>query len=288
MTLVSLSSAGGRLALVAAAFCAALSGCAEQAREPATCSLYPVFMEDFNDLSVSPDTIGPARWTAHTPWSGDFGDAVFIDPGTDGPFKVAGGLLSITARKDATGRWTSGLLAAADAAGRGAGTRYGYFEARMKFPPGKGTWPAFWLAALKPVTEVDGNVEIDVVEYYGHDAASFHSVVHVWFRDAARKRATGTKTDVPNGALTEGFHTYGVDISPRYMVFFLDGEAYWRQDTPPELTGPVYPIINLALGSGWPIDETPSPSVLLVDYVHVWGRTSPPPDGCRPGSPRRE
>ncbi len=271
---------------VAASF-SVLANCSLDSQQPATCSLYPVFMEDFNELSVSADTIGPARWTAHTPWSGDFGDAVFLDPGPDGPFIIEDGMLSITARKDEAGRWTSGLLAAADATGRGAGTRHGYFETRMKFPPGKGTWPAFWLAALKPVTEKNGNVEIDVVEYYGHDAASFQSVVHVWFRDPEKKRAEGKKTAVPDGALTEGFHTYGVDISPDRLVFFFDGEAYWSQDTPPELTGPVYPIINLALGSGWPIDETLSPSVLLVDYVHIWGRNSPPPDGCRPGSPRK-
>jgi len=29
-------------------------------------------------------------------------------------------------------------------------------------------------------------------------------------------------------------------------------------------------LLNLAMGSGWPIDETPNPSVMLVDYVKVW------------------
>lgn len=283
------SSFGARFVLgsLAAVLCGVSSGCSANPEQPANCSFYPVLIEDFNDLSVSPDTIGPARWTAHTPWAGDFGDAVFIDPGPDDPFTIEDGILSITARRDEAGRWTSGLLAAADASGLGHGTRYGYFEARMKFPPGKGTWPAFWLAALKPAAEIDGNVEIDVVEYYGHSTSAFHSVLHVWYRDAARKRGTGMKTDVPEGALIDAFHTYGVDVSPNTIVFFFDGEEFWRHPTPPELTGPVYPIINLALGSGWPIDETPSPSVLQVDYVHVWGRSTPPPEGCIPGSPRR-
>jgi hypothetical protein len=26
----------------------------------------------------------------------------------------------------------------------------------------------------------------------------------------------------------------------------------------------------LALGSGWPIDRTPNPSFMYVDYVHVY------------------
>lgn len=249
------------------------------------CEMRLVLDEPFDELSVASSKIGPARWTAHTPWSGDFGDAQFIDPGPDGPFSVANGILSITARKDAAGKWTSGLLAAADASGAGTGTRYGYFETRMKMPPGPGTWPAFWLAALKPVTEGDGNVEIDVIEYYGQFTSAFRAALHVWFTDKAKYRAEGTKVDVPDHSLVGEFHTYGVDISPQAVVYFVDGKEFWRQPTPPELTYKMYPMVNLALGSGWPIDKTPNPSVLLVDYIRVYGREAGPPEGCIPGPP---
>src|ERR1700742_641179 len=105
---------------------------AASAESETSCALRPVLIEDFNDESISAHRIGPARWTAHTPWNGDFGDARFLDPGPRGPFKVEDGMLSITASKDSAGHWTSGLIAAADASGAGKGTRYGYFEARMK------------------------------------------------------------------------------------------------------------------------------------------------------------
>jgi beta-glucanase (GH16 family) len=250
-----------------------------------SCAFRDVMIENFETESIAARRIGPARWTAHTPWSGDFGDARFADPGPDGPFKVKDGLLAITASKNEFGRWTSGLIAAADALGNGTGTRYGYFEARMKFPPGPGTWPAFWLAALKPVNMTEGNVEIDVIEYYGQFTSAYRTALHVWYSSKEKTRGTGEKIDVPDASLVNDFHTFGVDVSPRAIVFFRDGEQVWSQPTPPELDGPLYPLVNLALGSGWPIDQTPNPSILLVDYVHVYGRDAGPPEGCRPGPP---
>jgi Glycosyl hydrolases family 16 len=260
-----------------------------------SCALRPVLMENFDEETapnrrietIASERIGPARWTAHTPWNGDFGDARFTDPlPQGGPFKISGGILSITASKDGEGHWSSGLIAAADAAGAGFGTRYGYFEARMKLPPGPGTWPAFWLAALRPAGSADGNVEIDVIEYYGQFTASYRSAIHVWYKDNSKTRGKDQEIKVPDRALVQDFHTYGVDISPQAIVIFLDGKQVWSQPTPVELDGPMYPLVNLALGSGWPIDKTPNPSTLLVDYVHVYGRDAGPPEGCPPGPPR--
>jgi beta-glucanase (GH16 family) len=242
--------------------------------------------EDFADESIASGHVGPARWMAHTPWNGDFGDARFADPGPGSPFRVRDGVLSITASKDPQGRWRSGLIAAGDATGAGKGTRYGYFEARMRMPPGPGTWPAFWLSTLKPVRSAgDGNMEVDVVEYYGKFTAGYQSTVHVWYKDPKRSRGAGHQVEVPDGSLVGAWHDYGVDLSPQAIVFFLDGREVWRQPTPPELDAPMYPIVNLALGSGWPIDKTPDPSVLEVEHVHVFGRDAGPPEGCPPGPP---
>jgi hypothetical protein len=75
----------------------------------------------------------------------------------------------------------------------------------------------------------------------------------------------------------------GGAIATLAINFFLDRRIVWTQPTPKELTRPMYPLINLALGGGWPIDGAPDPSVLLVDYVHVFGRGAGPPEGCTPG-----
>jgi hypothetical protein len=47
-------------------------------------------------------------------------------------------MLRIEARKDANGKWHSGLLASADQWNDGFSQMYGYFEVRMKIP--KGAW----------------------------------------------------------------------------------------------------------------------------------------------------
>jgi len=118
------------------------------------------FSEDFHGtLDVTP--WGPSRWIAHTPWGGDFGDAAFADPTPGFPFETGPDGLKIIARKSSDGKWRSGLLSSVDSQERGFEQADEYFEARMKMPPGPGTWPAFWLVSHADPTY---HCEIDVVE----------------------------------------------------------------------------------------------------------------------------
>lgn len=236
------------------------------------CRYHLVFSEDFSDFKIAPHALGTGRWTAHTPWNGDFGDAVFTDPGPAGPFSVANGELRITASRSASGRWQSGLIAAADASGRGEGIQYGYFEVKMRIPPGDGTWPGFWLASLKPANEQVPSIEIDVVEYYGHDDTDYMASFHVWYPPERKdlSRHMTKRIDVKPGSLISDFHTYGVLVEPDKITYMLDREPVWEVKTPPEYRLPMYPLINLALGSGYSISNTPNPSVLRVKYVRMY------------------
>src|ERR1700761_3537330 len=51
---------------------------------------------------------------------------------------LGNGVLGLTARKTATG-WESGMIRSLQT------FYYGYFEARVKLPKGRGVWPAFWI-----------------------------------------------------------------------------------------------------------------------------------------------
>lgn len=257
--------------LIMASACASNAPINEAALE--MCEYTLSFADEFDELSVAPRKLEGVRWTAHTPWNGDFGDASFSNPKPEGPFSVEDGILKITARRDETGRWQSGLLAAADASGKGSGVQYGYFEARMKLPPGPGTWPAFWLISLKPVADRAPKIEIDVIEYYGHADDEYRVASHVWYRRPFQKKSynvAGSPVPIDPGSAANAFHNYGVRVTPEHVTYYFDRKPVYQHDTPPEHKTPLYPLINLALGSGYSIEDTPNPSVMLVDYVHVF------------------
>ncbi|MCS0493948.1 glycoside hydrolase family 16 protein [Ancylobacter sp. MQZ15Z-1] len=243
------------------------------------CRLELVFDDEFDELSVAAREIGDGRWIAHTPWDGDFGDAAFGDPGPDSPFSVQDGVLSITASKDADGNWTSGLLASADDTGKGFGLRYGYFEARMKLPTGPGTWPAFWLNAIPEPGKTDGTLEVDIIEYYGHARDSYQAAYHLWSDDPAIQTGDLNTFEVAEGSLEDEFHTYSAAVTPANITFYLDRKPMWQVKTPDSHRNKLMILVDLALGSGFSISETPNPVVLQVDYIRAYA-FRPALSGC--------
>ena len=233
------------------------------------------FDEEFDELSVSawgPVGEGGTTWIAHTPWNGDFGDAEFVDPQEGFPFTIEDGILRIEVKK-VNGEWQSGLLSASDPEGNGFSQKYGYFECRAKFPKGPGTWPAFWLMGkknLEPATDPTINPEVDVVEHYGHWPNRFSYVLHLWGRGGAESLHEGKRIKV--FGVEEDFHTYGVMIDEDYITLYFDGVEMDRMETPDGVKVPLYPIVNLALGPGWPTDKTPDPSYMYVDYIKVYSK----------------
>jgi hypothetical protein len=241
-----------------------------------------VFDERFEALSVSP--YGPGtRWIAHTPWHGDFGDAAFADPAPGFPFSLTPEGLRIELRRQPDGRWRSGLLSSTDPAGDGFALRYGYFEMRAKLPSGPGVWPAFWLDSRPPPGSTDPSIEIDVIEHYGKFPAAFNSTVTVWTKPGmGANRSQMQINAVPSGTLSETFHDYGVDVGPEWIVFYLDRTEIWRVATPPEHRHGFTILVDLGLGGGWPIDRTPNPSFMVVQYIRAYsaaGTTAAEPSG---------
>ena len=226
------------------------------------------FDENFTSMDIT--AYGPgSRWIAHTPWNGDFGDAAFANPGPDGPFSINANGLAITARKNADGKWRSGLICSVDRDGEGQHgftQKYGYFEMSAILPTGPGTWPAFWLVGKN---KTNSSAEIDVIEYYGKFDQLFHSVEHVW---STGPNALGQDhvTKVPAGSLSSKYNTFGVLITPETTSFYLNRQEFWSTPTPPEYNQPMYILANLALGGGWPINDLKSPQVMQIKYIRAY------------------
>ena len=161
---------------------------------------------------------------------------------------------------------------------------YGYFEACMKLPTGKGTWPAFWMLPQNIENWPDDG-EIDIMEEVGYNPNYVSSSIHC----KAYNHLVGTqKTSekfVPD-AQTD-FHVYAVEWTEDYIYGFIDGERYFTfandkrgdKNTWP-FNVPFYLKLNLAWGGNWGgaqgVDESVLPAIYEIDYVRTYQKKSNP------------
>jgi len=156
--------------------------------------------------------------------------------------------------------------------------QYGYFEARLRMPSGKGTWPAFWMLPKDfKIWPLDG--EIDIMEYVGYDPNVVHASVHTMaYNHAIGTQKTATKR-VEN-AETE-FHIYALEWTADRITAFIDGQQYFsfandgRGDVNTwPFNKPFYLKLNLAWGGNWGgaqgVDESKLPATYEIDYVRVY------------------
>jgi beta-glucanase (GH16 family) len=141
---------------------------------------------------------------------------------------------------------------------------------RAKFPKSLGMWPAFWLMGVKGITDKSiANPVVDVVEQYGSMPNTLMATLHTW-GPGDKHWGEGDGFFVPG--MTDDFHTYGALVEDKEIVIYYDGVELWRQKTAPEFKVPLYIMVDLAMGGGWPIDKAVSPSYMYVDYVRAYAR----------------
>ncbi len=186
--------------------------------------------------------------------------------------QIKNGALRITALKE-NGKIYSGRVYAKVK----QGWQYGYIEASIKLPKGKGTWPAFWMMPVN-FTSWPADGEIDIMEEVGYHpdyvSSSLHATDHV--------HSNGTQvTHEMKCAGAEGeFHTYAILWTAQNITTYVDGKVQLsydnkgkgRSDWPYE--DPFYVIFNLAWGGDWGgaqgTDDTALPCTMEVDYIRVF------------------
>jgi len=196
--------------------------------------------------------------------------------------KVAGGLLTITAKKERIGskNYTSARLRTLNLGGQWT---HGRFEARIKTVTGRGLWPAFWMLPATSVTW-PASGEIDIQESTGQRAMFNYGTIHYGPSNSAHQQLS-TPVYTQPGTLADDFHVYAVEWTPNKISWFIDNVLYATR-TPADMANPAdwtfenyayYLILNLAVGGnlGGTVDAAALPQSLQVDYVRVYGTPQP-------------
>lgn len=150
--------------------------------------------------------------------------------------------------------------------------QYGKIESRIKFPPGQGLWPAFWMLGAN-IDQVNWPLcgEIDIMEHINADSI-FYGTLH-WVNN--EKVSSGNKTI----AAPADYHIYGIEWDADSISWTLDGTKYHSVEirnninSTEEFHKPFFILLNLAIGGDWPgqnIDQSKIPAEMLVDYVRVY------------------
>ena len=186
--------------------------------------------------------------------------------------EIRNGKLRITALKE-NGKIYSGRVYAKVK----EGWKYGYIEASIKLPKGKGTWPAFWMMPVNFRSwPADG--EIDIMEEVGYHpdyvSSSLHANAHV------HSNGTQVTHEMKCEGAEDDFHTYAILWTAKNITTYVDGKVQLsydnrglgRDDWPYD--DPFYVIFNLAWGGDWGgaqgVDESALPCTMEVDYIRVF------------------
>lgn len=176
--------------------------------------------------------------------------------------------------------------------------KYGYFEARVKLPAGKGVWPAFW---INP--EVSWPPEIDIFEYVRNDVTEFPNMIHagVVSRVSPSPQGIANIYNDPNTNTQWGFWKAPSSFLSNYVpADYHVISCFWNQDDIITMYvdgipvhsfhykwvhndgtdgGYAHLLLNLAMGGSWAAYNFTSAistdqQQFEIDYVRVFQKTN--------------
>ncbi|MBQ9678967.1 MAG: family 16 glycosylhydrolase [Prevotella sp.] len=163
------------------------------------------------------------------------------------------------------------------------GWTYGYFEARIKLPKGKGTWPAFWMLPYNndwAANPWPGCGEIDIMEEVGVDPNVIVCTLHADGHNHSNNTQGAWSRSLRVPTAESEYHIYALEWTADRIRTYVDGQLVldkenpgtgksdWPYDVPFNLK------LNLAWGGNWGgmsgTDESALPCTLKIDYVRVY------------------
>ncbi len=170
-------------------------------------------------------------------------------------------------------QWAVAEIQSVDKTGQGFTMSEGCAEARMKFAPGRASWPALWARSLNYTTDathLEPGAELDTIEWYGGDPKGMHSTLHLHHSTVPKvgcysgiKNSVGVYLD-----LSQAYHRYGFCVDGSTYKTYFDGQLQCEFDMDARYPRPFYLILSQSV-----FEPQVSPLVTLdtlVDYVRVW------------------
>jgi len=192
---------------------------------------------------------------------------------------VSAGTLQLVSRRDDLFPGCTSLcypINTATTLSSGKSFQYGYFEARMRWTKGPGSWPAFWLISTgwaKTGSCATPAGELDVMEGQGTEPDVFYGTIHKDSAGACGGDEQNGNNWQPVGVdLTDGFHTYAALWTPTTVSWYLDDKLIMSAPTYSTDNQPMFLLLQMWSG-GWtspPTSATPPELLTEIDWVHVW------------------
>lgn len=212
------------------------------------------------------------------------------NPASPNAYIAPGGGLHIVAMQPSAGVYTSARLKTQGL----FSFQYGRIEAQLQIPESQGMWPAFWLLGNNISTinwpacgEADVMEHIDGAEPPA--SAGGQSLGYDWIAGSVHggsssNELNGSMTYHPSGYSAAGVHTYGMIWTKGQIQYYVDDptkpyatynttNGSFSATTWPFDQGPMFIILNLAVGGSWPGNPdatTVFPSTLGVGYVRIY------------------
>ncbi len=242
-----------------------------------------VWSEEFEGTALN-----SACWNIEVNGSGGGNKEVQYYTDRNENLRVSDGNLIIEARKEEYNnrQYTSGRI---NTKGKVA-FKYGKIEARIQFPKGGGTWPAFWMMG-NDYNQVGWPRcgEIDIIEHVGNQPRMASFAVHTPKKNGMSGNNWSSRSYLDN--LEEEYHVYGIEWKEDdyngmdRIVFTIDGVAYATAQEEADhvdennywpFNKEHFIILNLALGGnmGGTVDDAifANPILMKVDWVRVYQR----------------
>jgi beta-glucanase (GH16 family) len=212
------------------------------------------------------------------------------NPSNPNAYVAPGGGLNIVAENPSGTTYTSARLKSQGL----FSFQYGRLEAKMMLPESQGMWPAFWLLGNNITTlSWPACGEADIMEHIDANNTPFGGPGtgslpgYDWYQ--ASIHGTGLNggnpwpTSATNGYTATAWHTYGIIWTKGEVQYYIDTptnvvESAFTTSSPgtgtwPFDQGPMFIILNLAVGGDWPGNvnsTTVFPSTMQVQYVRLY------------------